>query len=756
MSIRFTIDGKKIEAYEGETILKASLKAGIYIPHLCHHPDLAPFDSVAPVDVCYRGEEEVRTDPKGDRYQGCGLCVVEIDVGQSPVLACVTPVEEGMNIITSSPSVSALRRENLSVLLENHPHACLTCAQSHGCSLTHCSLNVPEEERCCPQFNTCELCRVAEYIGIKENIHRYRPQALDCEEDKPLFVRDYNLCIGCLRCVRVCSDIIGAKALGYAAGSQGTAVGTVKSSIEESGCVFCGACVEVCPTGALRDKNLKASDRKEALIPCRTACPLGMDAPKYVFYIAHDSLVEAAQTIRDRTPLALSLSYICHHPCESQCRRGELNQPIAICGLKRLALEDKESRLVESPIRKGETGKKVAVVGGGPAGLVASYYLSVLGHSVTVFESQPEAGGMLRWAIPEYRLPRTVVYQDIKNIEAAGVKILTGKTIDEANFRKDLSLNRWDAVFLATGAQDSKKIDVEGSSLQGVYWGLDFLREAKEGMDFDLGQKTLVFGVGNGALDAAMTALRYGPSSVILACLEKREEMAFDSKIQEAEEEGIEILFGWGVKKIEGNGRGISGVELMGCSSVFDEKGYFCPSYERSRSKFINADSVILAIGQNPDPGFLPDDIGVRLREDRTIEVSDKTFQTDVPGLFAGGEAAFGPASVVEVLAMGRRAASSIDRYLGGRGLEEPVVKTGGLHLGLLWREERDRFLEWDRIKMAELPPPERTHSFALIQIGYSKGEGQEEASRCLRCHLRFLFTPVVLPPGNEAGDDLF
>jgi formate dehydrogenase beta subunit len=748
MPILITIDGKEVEALKGEPILKASLKAGIYIPHLCHHPDLAPFDSVAPVDVCYRGEEEVRSDPKGDKYRGCGLCAVEIAPTQSPVLACTTSAEEGMNVVTSSLAVSTLRRENLSLLLENHPHACLTCVQSESCSLTQCFSNVPEEERCCSQTNSCELRKVAEYIGLKEDLPRYRPQELYCEENKPLFVRDYNLCIGCLRCVRVCSDIIGAKALGYAVGSQGIAVGTVKSSIEESGCVFCGACVEVCPTGALRDKNQNAGNCKEALIPCRTACPLGMDVPKYVFYIAHDSLIEAAQTIRDRTPLALSLSYICHHPCESQCRRGELNQPIAICDLKRLALEDKESRLVESPIRKTETGKRVAVVGAGPAGLVASYYLSVLGHAVTVFESQPEAGGMLRWAIPEYRLPRQIVFQDIKNIEAAGVKILTGVTIDKTDFRKDLSLNRWDAVFLATGAQDSKKMDVKGSSFRGVYWGLDFLREAKEGMDFDLGQKILVIGGENVSLDAAMTALRYGPSSVILACLEKREKMpAFDSKIQEAEEEGIEILPGWGVKKIEGNGQEVSGVELMACTSVFDDQGNFCPNYDESLSKFIEADSVILAIGQSPDPSFLPDDFGVRLREDGTIEVSKKTFQTDVPRLFAAGEAAFGPASAVEVLAMGRQAASSIDRYLGGRGLEEPVADTGGLHQGLLWREETDRFLEWDRIKMAELPPSERTHSFALIQIGYSKGEGKEEASRCLRCHLRFLFTPVVLPP---------
>jgi formate dehydrogenase beta subunit len=748
MSIRFTVDGKEIEAFEGETILKASLRAGIYIPHICHHPDLGPFDSVPPVEVCYRGKEEVRSDVQEGRYRGCGLCVVEVGDRKEPVLACKTAAEEGMDILVSSPSVSTLRQENLALLLENHPHACLTCTQSEGCSQIECPFNIPEEERCCPLFDSCKLRRVAEFIGLKKDIPRYRHQKLDCEEDKPLFIRDYNLCIGCLRCVRVCSDIVGAKALGYVINNGRAVIGTVKPSIEESGCVFCGACVEVCPTGALRDKNRKAGDRKKALIPCRTACPLGMDVPSYVYFIAQDSLPEAAKIIRQRTPIALSLSYICRHPCESRCRRGEINQPIAICDLKRLALEDKESRQVEMPKRLPETGKRVAVVGAGPAGLVASYYLSVLGHSVTVFEAKPEAGGMLRWAVPEYRLPRHVLYQDIKNIEAAGVKIQTGVAIEKADFLKALSLDRWDAVFLATGAQDSKTIEVEGASLEGVFWGLDFLREAKEGLDFDLGQKALVIGSGHVAHHTAQTALRYGSSSVILACLEKREEMPVSGlEIQELEEEGIRVLAGWRVSKIKGNGGKVSGVELKAETSAPGKKGSFSNSDDASMTKLIEADSVILAFGQSPDSSCLPLDLGVRLREDRTIEVKDKSFETDIPGIFAAGEAVSGPASAVEAMAAGRSAASAVDRFLGGKGLEEFDPEPADLHLGLLGRDETDQFFAWKRIKMAELPPSERTHSFALIKLGYSKGEGQEEASRCLMCHLRFLLTAMVCPP---------
>ncbi len=748
MSIRLNIDGKDIEAYEDQSILQAALKAGIYIPHLCFHHDLHSFQESKPEKVCYQGENEFQSDSKAEGYAGCGLCLVKIKGQDNPVLSCDTEVEEGMNIETSADSVRAKRLDNMAKIFAGHPHACLTCAQKEGCSLTQCSSSVPEEERCCPQFDVCELRKVAEYVGLKEDIGRYVPGDLHVEDNKPLFIRDYNLCIGCLRCVRVCSDLVGAKALGYTSSKDKNTVGTTKPSIEESGCVYCGACVEVCPTGALRDKDLKPGDRKQALIPCMAACPLEMDVPTYVHFIAQGSFDEAARTIRERTPMGLSLGHICHHPCETSCRRGEISQPIAICYLKRLALETKDAIITEKTETAPPTGKKVAVVGSGPAGLVAAFYLTVFGHNITIFESLAEAGGMLRWAIPEYRLPRQIILHEIRMIEAAGVNIRTNSPVDEDFFQDEPEQNKWDAVFLSTGAQAGKRIEVDGMSLPEVYWGLDFLREVKEGWASEVGENVVVVGGGNVALDAAMTARRLGAEKVVLACLEQRDEMpAFEWEIKEAEKEGIIVQPGWGIRKINGDGTSVSGVELMGCAAVFDKEGCFCPVYDESNITKVQADSVILALGQKPDVNYLPPNSDIQILEDDTIKTKPNSLETNRSGFFAGGEARSGPASAVEAMAEGRRAASCIDRFLGGRGFEETRQNVRFFDKGLLWRGRKENFCAVDRVDMAELPVEERTGSFALPQLGYSTGEAMDEADRCLKCHLRFLLSPAVLPP---------
>ncbi|MFC2166604.1 FAD-dependent oxidoreductase [Acidobacteriota bacterium] len=723
MSIQFTIDGQGIEAYEGQSILHAALKAGIYIPHLCFHPDLPSFKECKSDEECYQGGNKFQSDSKVQGYNGCGLCLVEIEGWNDPVLSCITEVEKGMNIVTSSNSVQSLRRDKMAKIFANHPHAFL-------------------------QFDLCELCKVAEYVGVKDDPGRKDIKDLYVEDSKPLFIRDYNLCIGCLRCVRVCSNIVGAKALGYTSSNGKITVGTKKTSIEESGCVYCGACVEVCPTGALRDKDLKSGDRKQALIPCRDACPLDMDVPTYIHFIAQGSFDEAARIIRERTPMGLSLGYVCHHPCETVCRRGEFNQPVAICHLKRLALETKDAIITKKTETAPPTGKKVAVVGAGPTGLVTAYYLTVLGHDVTVFESSAEAGGMLRWTIPEYRLPRQIILHEIRTIEAIGVSIRTNSPIDTDSFCDELDQKKWDAVFLATGAQASKKIDVEGLSFQEVYWGLDFLREAKEGWAPEVGENVVVIGGGNVALDAAMTALRLGAEKVVLACLEQRNEMpAFDWEIEEAEKEGVVLYPGWGIKKIIGSGTRVTGVELVGCTSVLNKDGSFCPVYKNSNAKKIKADSVILAAGQKPDVDFLPLNCGIQMREEDTFKTKLNCLETNKSGFFAGGEARTGPASAVESMAEGRQAASSIDKFLGGRGLDDDPQEKRFFDKGLLWRGQKENFIAFDRVDMAELPVEERTGSFALPQLGYSAGEGMDEGDRCLKCHLRFLLSPVVLPP---------
>jgi len=746
MDVELTTDGHKIKAKKGQTVLEAALGSGIYIPHLCHHPDLPSFQEVAPLSECYRGQEKYPPDGQGKNYQGCSLCLVHIKGKEEPVLSCVTRVEERIEVITQSDELDALRQENLASLLAHHPHACLICAQKEGCSLTQCSTNVPEEERCCPQFDFCELRLVAEYIGLKEDMPRYVPRHLYIEEDKPLFIKDCNLCVGCLRCVRVCGEVIGAKALGYVVVDDEVIIGTTHPSLEESGCLYCGACVEVCPTGALRDKELKAGDRKASLVPCVSNCPLEIDIPSYVSFISQGKYREAAEVVKERVPLGSSLGYICHHPCEEECRRGKLNQAVAICDLKRFIFQMEESKDMTS--KEKETGKKVIIVGSGPAGLVAAYFLAKRGHSVSVYEAQPEPGGMLRWAIPEYRLPPDIIKQEIENIKAMGVEIITNTSFKEEDFLKDSATRAWDALFLASGAQKSKKIDAEGLTLEGVYWGLDFLREVKRGEKIEFRGKVVVIGGGNVALDVAMTALRLGASGVELACLEKREEMpAFRREIQEAEEEGVVIYPGWGPKKIDGEGNKVKGVELVGCSRVFDEKGNFNPSFDSSQSKFLEAQTVILAVGQSLDLSYLPVELGMRLTKEGTIQVSPETLETSIPGIFSGGEAVVGPSSAVEAMAMGRKAAHSIDIFLGGKGLLEEPSSPEKEEKSRLWIGQEKGFHSWEREPMATLSLDERLQSFGPIQLGYKEDEARKEAQRCLKCDLRFRLSSVILPP---------
>jgi len=246
----------------------------------------------------------------------------------------------------------------------------------------------------------------ADYVGIKPDTPRYLFRGLPAVEGDPLFIREYNLCIGCTRCVRVCSELRGVGALGFTLVDGRVEVGSVAPSLAKSGCKFCTACVEVCPTGALLDKpaDIKRSPTKEAsVVPCRAACPVGIDIPRYVGLIAEGKYDDALAVIQDEVPFPRVLGYVCFHPCEDVCRRGRVNEPVAICALKRFAAEHGNSG---ARARAGRpTGKSVAIVGSGPAGLTAAYYLRTKGHTVTVFEAAAEAGGMLRYGIPRYRLP---------------------------------------------------------------------------------------------------------------------------------------------------------------------------------------------------------------------------------------------------------------------------------------------------------------------------------------------------------------
>ncbi|UCE44378.1 MAG: NAD(P)-binding protein, partial [Candidatus Bathyarchaeota archaeon] len=401
-------------------------------------------------DQIFRGEEPIHgTASNPDEFEGCQLCIVEVEGAEGFTTACDTPVADGMVVHTNTPEVQRLRRANLAKILAEHPHACLVCAEGEGCSKEPCSLNVPVNERCCDKFGNCELQRVAEYIGIEEDVPRYVFRELPVEES-PLIIRDLNLCISCGRCVRVCRDLRGVEALGLVYNGEEYVVGTLDSTLEDSGCKFCGACIEVCPTGAIMDKDLRWPPSEEDLIPCKHVCPVGIDIPRYIHFIDEERFDEAAAVIRGRVPFPGVLGQVCHHPCEDECRRGKLNEAMAICALKRFAAEhDTESWKTEL---KGAppTGKRVAIVGSGPAGLTAAHYLARKGHAVTIFESQSELGGMMRFGAPAYRLPRAVLNKEIADILELGVDVKPGVQIGEDLSLEDLE-NQYEATFLATG-----------------------------------------------------------------------------------------------------------------------------------------------------------------------------------------------------------------------------------------------------------------------------------------------------------------
>jgi formate dehydrogenase beta subunit len=742
--VTLTINDTRVTVSEGSTILQAATAADVYIPTLCYHPSLPTSKGLEPREFVFRGQDKIFSD-KADAYEGCRLCIVKVEGIEELQTACNTAVAQGMVVHTETPEIQKQRRKNLFPYLEHHPHACLTCAQKEGCSRTQCSTNVPEEERCCPQLGNCELEKIVDYIGLPEGLPKYTPRNIPVLDAEPLFNRDYNLCIGCTRCVRACQELRGIKAIGFANVAGEVVVGCVDGpTLAESACKFCTACVEVCPTGALTDKiEITSANKEEALVPCIAACPAGVDVPRYIRLVADGKYAEAEAVIREKVPFPAVLGRICFHPCEEACRRGEVNEPMAICDLKRFAADQHTDLWQEGLQRAPSTGKKVAIVGSGPTGLTAAYYLNALGHQVTVFEAEAEPGGMLRWGIPAYRLPSDVVKKEIDQLLSLGIELKANTPVGQEPSLQDLR-NEYDAVLLAIGAQQARRIPVEGADLDGVLWGMDFLRDARQGKDMKLPHRVVVIGGGGVAMDVALTALRLGARDVQVACLECREEMpANEWEIEEAIEEGVILHPSWGPSKIVSDNGRVQGVDLICCTCVFDEQGRFNPSFDESETTSLEADAVILAIGQASDLSLVEGtDVEVK---GGLVQANKMTMQTGVEGVFAGGEVVSGPAMVIDAISMGREAAISIDKYLGGEGDIAQALAPAEEFDPYLGRQEG--FADLARAAMPALPVDRRHQGFDEVYLGYEEQMARQEASRCLRCDYRLHILAPVLPP---------
>ena len=462
--------------------------------------------------------------------------------------------------------------------------------------------------------------------------------------------------------------------------------------------------------------------------PCHSTCPANIDIPSFMAHIGHGDYRSAIEVITRDNPFPLTCGLVCPAPCESACVRNGNNGAVFIRPMKAKAAEH---CLAEGGYPKPElappTGKKIGIVGSGPAGLSAAYYLRILGHQPVVFESQAAAGGMLRYGIPAYRMPPDLLDQEIEQIEMLGIPIHCDVKVASLDaFRKD-----YDAVFLGLGTQTSRMVPVEGIHQPFVLGGIDFLRNVRSGMEVQVGPRVIVIGCGNVAIDVALTAVRQGAKQVDMVCLEKRREMpASHHEIEQCVAEGVKLHPGWGPVSIGEEGE----MTFQYCESVFDEQHSFRPKFDTERKLKLEADHIIFAIGQGTDLTSIE---GSALEVTRGFIVTDpRSLMTKVPGVFAGGDVAHGPRTAVEAIRSGKIAAYSIDAWLNGARLDSAVGKPQRrAEVIPLKVAPRDRsYLH--RAEMPEKDVEERlgNGNYAKVELGLTDGMAHDEATRCLRC----------------------
>ena len=461
--------------------------------------------------------------------------------------------------------------------------------------------------------------------------------------------------------------------------------------------------------------------------PCQAACPLLMEIREYIDLIAQGRNMEALQVIRSGNPFPSICAYVCTHPCEDSCRRGQVDKPVAIRALKRFAVEFGGDRMVQAEAETTHQ-EKVAIIGSGPAGLACAYYLRKHGYPVTIFEAHSELGGMLRVGIPQYRLPRQVLDTEVQRLTHMGVEIRTNTRVVSLDLLFDLG---YKAIFITIGAHQSLRIGIEGEESPGVIDGATFLREVNLGLKPSLGERVAVVGGGNVAIDVARTAARLGARKVTILYRRTRAEMpANPEEIEQALEEGIEIQYLVTPTRIRRENSHLSVTCVKMELGEPDDSGRRRPVPIQD-SNFNNVfDTLIAAIGQAPQT---PSDFHIRIGKGSTIQVDPATLTTNRAGVFAGGDAVTGPATVTEALAAGRLAASRIDDYLQHRYPLPPKEGRKSLAGDLLPRTI-EMIRKISRLEPQILSPEARAKDFGLVESVYDWQAAVNESRRCLRC----------------------
>ena len=532
-------------------------------------------------------------------------------------------------------------------------------------------------------------------------------------------------------------------------------------------CTGCGTCERVCPKNIIHltsvtRRILGFNAFNQCLAPCQSTCPAQIDIPAYIRAVAEGRYEDAVHVIKEHNPLPLVCGRVCPHPCESACRRGIDEEPVNINHLKRFAADyELHSGKRIQPFSLPKNGRRVAIVGGGPAGLTAGYYLARLGYEPTIFEAQPTLGGMLRFGIPEYRLPKKILDWEIEGILELGVTAKTGMVMGKDFTLEDLRNQGFEAIFLGVGAWGSRNLRLDGEDLEGVLPGTSMLIERGLNLETPVGEKVVVIGGGNTAIDCARTCWRLGAKEVTVLYRRSRAEMpANDIEVEEAEHEGVKFHFLAAPSKLIGENGKLKGLEFIRMElGEPDASGRRRPVPVEGSEEVLDVDNVIAAIGQFPDLAFLDqDEAGKQIERTRwnSIDTDDAAMNTNIPGVFAAGDAVLGAATVVEAIGTGRRAARSIHLFLSDENFEAPSNWVQNPSQVLTRPDAPDAAPGGPRAKMAELTVEERAGSFVEVELGLAEEEARRESQRCLQCglvcyrHEGDSFTPV----SNLAGDN--